>query len=39
MYVLCNYVVKMFKKILTNNIWRLPAKNQVSLPSSFCLEL
>jgi len=39
MYVLCNYMVKMFKKFKKNNIWRLPAKNQVPLPSSCCLEL
>jgi len=38
MYILCNYVVKMFKSLI-NNIWRLPAKNQVPLPSSCCLEL
>ena len=26
-------------KIFKNNIWRLPAKNRVPLPSSCCLEL
>ena len=39
MYLLCNYMVTMFKYFLKNNIWRLPAKNRVSLPSRCCLEL
>jgi len=39
MYVLRNYMVKMFKKFIKTNIWRFTVKNRVPLPSSCCLEL
>jgi hypothetical protein len=41
--VCCTYCVtvwlKCLKHLKKNNIWRLPAKNRVPLPSSCCLEL
>ena len=37
--VWCTYCVTMWLKYLKSNIWRLPAKNQVPLPSNCCLGL